>query len=140
MYEICSFSHYRLAAMYVKNCPNFCSVFRQPFSAARPDRSGSYKTEEIFHIGITRDLKIRAVFTPKRVRAFNPSLHFIAQHLAYRPCAQVPQNKEGPVGLPLSYTKWIATLMFSVTRLKSHSFTRETQTFKEIRHLLGLRP
>jgi hypothetical protein len=84
--------------------------------------------------------KLGQVFTPKRVRAFNPSLHFSAQHLAYRPCAQVPQNKEGPVGLPFSYTKWIATLMFSVTRLKSHSFTRETQTFKEIRRLLGLCP
>jgi hypothetical protein len=48
--------------MYVKNCPNFCSVFRQPFSGARTDRPGSYKTEEIFHIGITRALKIRAGF------------------------------------------------------------------------------
>lgn len=66
MYEISSFSHYRLAAMYVKNCPNFWSVFRQPFSAARPDRPGSYKTEEIFHIGITRALKIRAGFHTKK--------------------------------------------------------------------------
>ncbi len=42
--------------------------------------------------------------------------------------------------LPFSYTKGIATLKFSVTRIKFHSFTRETQTFKEICHLLGLCP
>lgn len=37
MQEICSFSHFRLVTMCVKNCPNFCSVYRQPLSGARTD-------------------------------------------------------------------------------------------------------
>ncbi len=96
--------------------------------------------EEIFDIGITRALKIRAGFTPEKGSAFRPSLFFSAQHLGYRPCAYGHNNKDAPVVLPFSYTKGIATLKFSVRRIKPHSFTRETQTFNEICHLLGLCP
>jgi hypothetical protein len=115
--------------MYVKNCPNFCSVFRQPFSGARTDPLSS----RILQNGRNSTLELHVLwklgpgFTPEKGSAFSPSLFFSAQHFGYRPCAEGPNNKDAPVVLRFSYTKGIVTLKFSVTTIKSHSFTRETQ-------------
>ncbi len=141
MQEICLFFHHRLVTICVKNRPNFFSVYRQPLSGARTDPLYSRTL-----LNGRNPLQWKCMSSENEGRLLHqrrvkPSARpcFRAHLLDYHPFAGAPQNKEGLLALPFSYSKGqqLATLNFSFTRTISLSFPRETQTFKEIRLVLG---
>ncbi len=106
MQEICLFSHDRRVTMCVKNCPNFCSVYRQPLSGARTDplSSRTLQNERIFlQWKCVSSENQGRLLHQRRVKPLACLCFYSARLLDYHPFAQAPQNKEGFLALPLSY-------------------------------------